>query len=802
MRASYRWLSDLVEGIPSVEETARLLTAAGLEVESLEPQGQGLERVVVGKVLSKEKVPGSDKLNVCRVDVGAGQPVQIVCGASNYEVGAFVPAALEGASLPNGMKIGKAKLKGVESFGMLCSAKELGLAEDASGLMLLAGSPRPGTPLRQHLELDDVALGLNVTPNRPDWLSHLGVARELAAVAGLTLKARPASPAERGAAAEGLVQVAIEDPERCTRYAARVVEGVKFGPSPRWMQARLETCGVRALGNVIDVTNYVLLELGHPLHAFDLDRVHGAKVVARRAAEGEKLVTLDGKERVLSGEDLVIADADRPLVLAGVMGGADAEVGATTTRVLLECAHFAPTPIRRTSRRHGLSSESSFRFEKGVDPAGIPHALDRAAELLGELCGAKAEVRRGRVDVWPSPVRPWSVRLRWQRVPAVLGCDVPPAESRRVLVSLGLAAVREDGEGATFEVPTIRGDLTRECDLIEEIARVRGFDAIPAAPPRAGKPPLDDRRRQVERRVREALASAGLDEVVNYSFVDPKDLALGARGAPRPALPLVNPLAETQGVMRTCLAAGLLRNVAFNRNRQATDVRLYEIGRVFQPVPDASQPVREPWRLGAVLVGRRRPLSPGEAAAPVDFFDAKGVVEAVLAAAGIRDATYAPDDAPHLHPRSACVVRRGDVRLGRLGELHPEVAEAFELPRGVFVLELALDRIADAASLVPAYRGVPRFPAVLRDVAMVVAEDVPAARIEQVLAGEAGGGLVEAVELFDVYQGKQVPAGKKSLAWSIRYRAPDRTLTDEEVQKVHGALLAALEAEVGAAVRT
>jgi phenylalanyl-tRNA synthetase beta chain len=565
------------------------------------------------------------------------------------------------------------------------------------------------------------------------------------------------------------------------------------------MRRRLELCGVRALGNLIDVTNHVLLEVGQPLHAFDLDLVRGGVIRPRRAAEGETLVTLDGKERRLVADDLVIADGERALVLAGVMGGADAEVSPKTTRILLEGAWFQPSGIRRTARRHALHTESSHRYERTADIGIIPWALDRAARLAAELAGG--EVRRGRVDVYPGERPPARVRLRYRRVGALLGTPVEPAETKRILVSLGLAALRDDGETLELEAPTFRTDLTREADLIEEVARVRGYHRIPTEPPRAPirVPPVDVKSRVVAR-IREALSRAGLDEAVNFSFADPADLALFSGGEAR-AIPLKNPLAETQAVMRTCLTAGLARNVAFNLNRQATDVRLYEIGNVFQPVPGDGRPVREPARVAGILVGRRAPHAWAEAPAPVDFWDAKGVVEAILAAAGIREAEWLPDDAPHLHPRSACLVRVGGERLGRLGELHPTIADGIGLPRGVFVFELSLDRLVERANLQGAYAGVPRFPAVLRDLAMLVDEAVPVARIVATLRGPAGGGLVEDVELFDVYQGAQVPAGRKSLAFAIRYRAADRTLTDEEVTRVHRALVEALEREVGATLR-
>ncbi len=801
MQISYKWLSELVEQIPPVDRLAELLTHAGLEVEAIEQLGKGLDHVVVGQVVEKEPVQGSDKLNVCRVDAGQGELLQIVCGAANYGVGAKVPTALVGASLPNGMLIERRKLRGIDSAGMLCSEVELGLSEEGTGLMLLDESAPVGQPITEHLGLNDVVITINATPNRPDWLSHLGVARELVALTGTTLRLPGAAPRESGKAAAEIASVEIADPSRCGRYAARVVEGVRFGASPRWLQQRLTACGVRALGNVIDVTNYVLLETGHPLHAFNLDQVRGGRIVVRTAGEGEKLVTLDGKERALVADDLVIADAERGLVLAGVMGGADAEVGEGTTRVLVESAWFLPGSVRRSSKRHGLHTESSHRFERGADIEAVRYAIDRAAQLMQELAGG--EVRPGVIDVYPGKAEPAAVSLRWLRVGELLGVDVPAEESRRILLALGFGLASEDAQGARWIVPTWRTDVTGEADLIEEVARIRGYGTVPVRMPAAGaEPALDTRAQQVQTRVRAALSGAGFDEVLNYTFVDPKDLAALVPGGEAPkALPLRNPLAETQSVMRTTLVAGLLRNASFNRNRQVADLRLCEVGPAFIPEGTRDTPVREPMRVAGLLVGARRPASWADAAQPVDFYDAKGALETLLDTLGVVGVRWEAGDATWLHPRSACRVSAGGREIGQFGELHPVVAEAFDLPRGVFVFELSFEELVGQAHLVPRFGGVPKFPAVLRDLAVVVPVEVSAAQIDAVLRGPAGEGLVEGVELFDVYQGPQLGEGRKNLAFAIRYRTPERTLTDEEITRVHAALVAALQREVGAELR-
>src|SRR5512138_441876 len=468
MRISLAWLAEYVDlGRTTPEELAKRLTAVGLEVEAVERTGGGLEGVVAARIVAAEKHPDAEKLSVCRVESGKDAPLQIVCGAKNWQVGDVVPLATVGTTLPGGQKIEKAKLRGVESSGMLCSARELGLAEDASGLLILDRKVAPGTPIAKALALEDVLFEVNVTPNRPDCLSHIGIAREIAALLGKKTKLPVAALPETALAAKDAVKVRIEDPERCARYAARVVEGVKIGPSPLWLARRLEACGVRSISNVVDATNFVLLELGHPLHAFDLDKVAGHEIVVRTARPGEKLTTLDGKERQLSTEDLLIADRDRGSALAGVMGGGDSEISAGTTRVLVESAWFQPSGIRRTSRRQGLKTEASHRFERGADPGMVIPAVDRCAALIAELAGGT--VRPGVVDAKAREVRAPEVRLRWRRPAEILGIEVPQGEARKILAGLGFAETAATKDAATFQVPSWRVDVSIEEDLVEEI---------------------------------------------------------------------------------------------------------------------------------------------------------------------------------------------------------------------------------------------------------------------------------------------------------------------------------------------
>ncbi len=638
MRISLAWLAEYVDlgrvspdeppqGGPKTERgfaagadlLAKRLTAVGLEVEAIERTGGGLEGVVAARIVGAEKHPDAEKLSVTRVEVGKGARLQVVCGARNWQVGDVVPLATVGTTLPGGQRIEKAKLRGVESFGMLCSAKELGLAEDASGLLLLDRKVAPGTPIAKALALEDVLFEVNVTPNRPDCLSHIGIAREVAAILGkkATLQAPrlpekgPSSGAKarEGSSAKDAVKVRIEDRERCARYAARVVEGVEIGPSPLWLARRLEACGVRSISNVVDATNFVLLELGHPLHAFDLDKVAGHEIVVRTARPGEKLVTLDGKERALSTEDLLIADRDRGSALAGVMGGGDSEISAGTTRVLLESAWFQPEGIRRTSRRHGLKTEASYRFERGADPGMVIPAVDRCAALIAELAGGT--VLRGVVDAHPRKVRAPKVKLRWHRPAEILGMDVAKGDARRILAGLGFAETKATKDAAVYQVPSWRVDVSIEEDLVEEIVRTKGYDAIPETlPGNAVDTPVEPPEAQAIERARVALEAAGFSEAVNFSFVAEKELepfeyhVITGDGSGRAlGIALKNPISAELSVMRTSLVPSLLKNVAYNRRQRVEDVRLYENRERLPPTPGPEGP---PHRGGGRDRGRPR----------------------------------------------------------------------------------------------------------------------------------------------------------------------------------------------------
>ncbi|MBL8950031.1 MAG: phenylalanine--tRNA ligase subunit beta [Myxococcaceae bacterium] len=785
MKVSVEWLSDYV-ALPSVDELAKKLTFAGLEIEAIERPPAG---VLAGKILESVKHPQADKLSVTKVDFGRG-PTQIVCGAKNYQVGDIVPVATVGTKLPNGTEIKEAELRGVKSSGMLCSARELGLSQDHEGLMILPPETKIGSTI------DRVTFEVNVTPNRGDALSHVGIAREIAALTGKALKS-PAKPVvEGGGDAAAKISVKIEDPSRCLRYAARVIEGVKVKPSPRWLQERLEACGVRAINNLVDVTNYVMLEHGQPLHAFDLDKLTGAQIVVRLPKAGEKLKTLDGKERTLEPEDLLICDREKPLALAGVMGGATSEVTDATTRVLLECASFAPAAVRRTSKRHALHTESSHRFERGTDIVAVPQVADRAAQLIAELGGGT--VLKGLVDVYPKPVQPRRVKLEEKRLAALLGVEVPAEEAQHILEALGFKRGLE-----AYEVPQWRPDVSREEDLIEEVARIRGYDTIPLKLPGGlGALAPEAPAVTVERRVRVALAGEGVDEVVNYSFVAPAELA--AFGAEKGAIALSNPLSAEQSVMRTTLYASLVPNVVRSVRHQASGLRFYEWGRSYRPDPEGGKGARpvanETVEVAGVLWGLRdRARTWTNKDAVVDFYDAKAAVEAVLSALHI-EASWANFDSPWYHPRASAMVSAGGVVLGTVGELHPRAARALDAPAGVYLFQLEVEKLIAASRLVPKAQGLSAYPSVRRDIALVVKAELQQAELRRLIL-DIGKPLLVDAQVFDVYTGTQIAEGLKNVAFALEYRSPERTLKDDEVKQAHDRIVAEVQKQLGGALR-
>ncbi len=805
MKAPISWLRDYVDIMLDVEELASLLALTGTEVERVTQVGvpgdeENLKRFVVGKVLECRRHPNADKLSVCTVDVGEEVPRSIVCGAPNIAAGQTVAVVLPGGTMPDGTRIREAKLRGVPSSGMILSEAELGFAAKSEGTMELPPDWRTGQLLAEYFAISDQVLEVEVTPNRPDCLSIRGLAREIAAITGTSFDENPAFPYPTGdRAAEDDIAIEVRDPDLCPRYAGRVIHGVTIADSPLWMKARICHAGMRPISNVVDVTNYVLWALGQPLHAFDLHTIRGRRIVVRRAYPGEELTTLDGEHRTLTEDMLVIADAERASVVAGVMGGLESEITDNTTDILLEGANFAAPSIMRTESALGLRSEASTRYEKGLDPEMIPLALDMACSLFAELCGGT--VSHGTVDVRTSP-RPRPVLgLRPSRVAHVLGVAVPATETADILRRLG-CEVTTTGEEYSVTVPTFRADLEREIDLIEEVARVHGFENIPSTlPPRrsgwGGLTPVQAGMREIE----DLLAGAGLFQVIPYSFADERwadRLRLEPDDQRRTTVRITNPLSGDQSTMRTMLLPGLLATAQSNTAVREEQVHIFEMGRVFRPGDDSLPDERT--HIGLLVAGRWDEESWQKTDTPVDYYLAKGLVERLCAGLGCR-LTYAIEPEPFLHPGKSAGIRDRDGRLiGWLGEVHPLVLQAYDLQSPVVAAELDAALLIAASPGSKAFQDLLVYPVVEQDLALVVDSSVPAASVVESLH-RAGGELLTDAHVFDVYQGSQVGEGKKSLAVRLSFRAPDRTLSEAEVNTLREEMLVKLRAELGAALR-
>jgi phenylalanyl-tRNA synthetase beta chain len=801
MKISLEWLKDYVEVVLSPADLADLLTHSGLEVEGLTEWKPAFQGVIVGRLDSFRPLAQSDHLSLCSVHDGK-RDYSIVCGAPNLKAGERVALAMEGAVLPGGVKIGKTQFQGIPSEGMLCSEKELGLSEEGSGIMFLDPQASPGLSLDRALPLEDWILDINITPNRSDCLCVLGIAREVAALTGKSPRFPIDKKGEKDPSADRLTSVTLDRPDLCPRYVAKLIQGVKIGPSPFWMRRRLEGCGVRAISNIVDVTNYVMLEMGQPLHAFDFHRLEEKRIVVRSAAPGFTFTTLDGTGRKMPKDALMICDGKKPVALAGIMGGLNSEIEEDTSDILLESAYFDPMGIRRTSKQLGLSTEASIRFERGIDPNGSLRAAERAADLMAALAGGA--VSRGAVDAYPKKIQPLQIPLRVSRVNQILGTSINSKEIQSHLKNLQLE-VRENGaDSFRVTAPTYRVDLTREIDLIEEVARLHGFHRIPVTLPSGRVSPEKKTPMQVGvERARDLLSGFGFREVITYSFISPQvllDLRISPNDRKARGLRIQNPLSEDQAVMRTTLVPGLLHTVRSNLHRQNLDLKLFELGRVFFPRGPEDQP-EEVEFLGGILSGLREEESWSKPRAECDFFDLKGDLEGLFEGMGVSGVQFLPDaQIPFLHPGKACRVRVKGEDIGILGEVNPAVGELFDLKEKVFLFELDFQKVVSRMTERRTFTPLPRYPAVARDLAVVVDEPVAAGDILQTL-WKAGGGWIKEIRLFDLYRGNPVPAGRKSLAFRLVYQKEDRTLTDREVNEFHQQLVELLAREYKGALR-
>ncbi len=798
------WIKDYVDVKKDPDELAHELTMAGLETNNLGSGIPEVEGVVTARIEKIEKHPHADKLALCRVKPGPDQdPLPVICGAPNINEGDIVPLALIGAELPDGTRLKKTKIRGVESQAMMCSERELGISDDHAGIWILPPQTPLGKSLQEGLGDSDSILETEPTPNRGDLLSIIGVAREVAAINGEKVKLPAPDLKETGPDIHTLASVEIEDYDACPRYVARLIKGLSIGPSPDWMVKRLETAGVRSINNVVDVTNYVMLETGQPLHAFDFKKLRKAKIVVKPAQEGDKFTTLDGQERTLRHDTLMICDGEGPVAIAGVMGGLDSEVSEHTTDVLIESAFFKPTSVRRTARLLGIPTEASKRFDKEVDPLGTAYAADRAAALMNELAGG--ELAKGYIDARNELIKRKQIQLRPDRANLIMGIELSKQEQEHILGRLDGAVVEQENGNILFTAPSYRPDLSLEEDLVEEIARLKGYDAVPVDMPDFRMAPMPANPAiEFGRKVRERMSALGFNEAVHTSFEDPRRLELyglskeDSRNKPvKPA----NPLSENESILRTMLIPKLVAGLLMNRSRgEVKAIRVYEINAVFYESENGS--ALQSTMLAGVF---SRPLEKElwSAECPEEgFFDIKDAVEHIAGATSFPGARIEPADhaEPFLHPGKNARLFMGKAQAGVLGQLHPAIAEKLELKNEAFVFELDFGVLSEYVDYIPKAKPVSKFPPTLRDMALVVDESVNMEDIIRV-AKKTKSPFLENMELFDIFRGGQVSEGKKSMAFHLTYQSLERTLTDEDVTKEHDKIADKLKKELGAVLR-
>lgn len=791
MNLSMKWLSDFVEITEEPKEYAHKMTMTGSKVEGWEVEGEAIQNVVAGRVLSVDKHPNADSLFICQVDVGGNSPLQIVTGADNVVAGAMVPVALDGSVVAGGKKIRKGKLRGQVSDGMLCSLSELGLTghdfpyADEDGIFLLEEECEIGQDIRPAIGLNDTVMEFEITSNRPDCLSVIGLARESAVTMNKPLKL-PA-PVVKGSHGDisGYLSVAVENPRLCPRYVARIAANVKIKPSPRWMRERLRASGVRPINNIVDITNYVMLEYGQPMHAFDLRTVNGGRIIVRNAGEGEEITTLDGVRRSLSPEMLVIADRAAPSAVAGVMGGEFSGISDDTSTIVFESACFFGPSVRSTARKLGMRTESSSRFEKGLDPQNCLPAVQRACELV-ELLEA-GDVVGGVIDCDNSDKTPLRLALEADWINRFLDTAIPAGRMKEILRSLDFAI-----EGDMVIPPSYRADIETKADVAEEVARIYGYNNIPSTDLRGSSQGSLTPRQKFERAAGQVLLGQGLSEIITYSFISPKQydrIGLPAGHTLRNSVTISNPLGEDTSVMRTTAIPSMLDTLSRNYNNRNPEAHLFEIATEYLPLP------------GQELPDERRQIVIGLYGAGCDFYFLKGIVEELLEKLNVEETEYSPcADDPTFHPGRCAVVTARGRQVGVLGEIHPQVCDNFELDTRTYVAKLDISGLYDNLAAEKQYRPLPRFPVSTRDLALVADEDLPVARIQKAIQGAAGP-ILEKLEIFDVYRGKQIPDGKKSVAFNLTLRAEDRTLTDEECEAAVKRVLKALE-PVGVSLRT
>jgi len=800
MRVSVEWLKEYIDLEISEEELAQRMTMAGIAVEAIEDQAAQFEGIVVAKVAGIAKHAQADNLLVIKADAGQYGLRQVITAARNLKVGDLTPLALPGTTLPDEKTITEVNFKGVLSEGMLCSGTELGLEKESTGIWIFTGEYAPGSSVAQALGLTDKVLVLELTANRPDCLGMIGVAREVAAILGTTYRGSSTALREEGPDCAEKIKVEIADPDLCPRYSARVVANVKIESSPEWLCRRLKAAGVRPINNIVDITNYVMLEYNQPLHAFDYDKIADKQIIVRRARPGEKLLTLDENEREFNSDNLLIADPAGSLCVAGVMGGNSSEVTDRTVNLFLESAYFNPLSIRKTAKYLEMKTESSLRFERGIDPNGVVTALNRAAHLIESL--KAGQVAKGYIDNYPRPIYPTVVQTTSRRINSWLGTTLNDSEIRKYLERVGFTVSKNSEAELRVEVPTFRGDISHMADLAEETARLHGYAKIPATLPRNQSIGERTPNQEFLFNLRRLLQGAGLSEIMTsslYAADTGAKLGITAADPLSGTIPLMTPLSEVQAVMRTTLADGVLGVLAFNAKRRQPNLSVYEIARVYLPEQGSLLPL-EPLRLAVGLMGRRREAGWNQSRNEVDFYDLKGILELLFEKFAIAPFELKHSTAPFLHPGQAAAVYLEGSYLGYLGQIHPRVGAAYELTQPAFLMELDLALPASRRRTEVSFCQLPKYPAVQRDLALVLSREIdPASVIKQIK--ELGGELVEQVELFDVYQGEQISGNRRSLAFSLTYRSKERTLTESDINRLQEELLQKLHALYSAVIR-
>jgi phenylalanyl-tRNA synthetase beta chain len=805
MKVSQNWLKQYINFKFTPEQFTEKLSMLGLEVESYEDLSKKYDKFVVGEVMERVKHPNADRLSVCKVNIGNAVQ-ELVCGAPNVAAGQKVSVALVGAVIPHNQHgddgkpfiLERAKIRGIESNGMICSEQELGLGKDASGILVLDARAKPGTPLAHYLGQTDTIFEIGITPNRSDCLSHIGVAREIGILVNKKLNEPKVLLKENKSPASKFAKIEIHDKEKCPRYSARLLRNIKINPSPKWLQDILSSVGIRPINNVVDVTNYILMEIGHPLHAFDFDKLAGHKIVVKTAQEGDKFITLDGKERTLAAETLMICDAERPIAVAGVMGGANTEISDTTTNILIESAYFNPKNIRRTSKYLGLSTEASYRFERGTDIDITVVAANRAAQMIQELAGG--DILKGVLDAYPKKRKPTIVKARVSRINSIIGISLPKAQIISLLKKIGLTARSSSKDELLVTVPSFRNDILEEIDIIEEVARVYGYNNIETKTHAAIDFSSNVRTNALQDEVREYLIGSGFNEILTIGLQDEATMSLSGRTLVK----VINPVSAEMAALRTSLVTSALGIVKHNNNHGIKDLRLFELGNIHLFIDgkpsNSLEAYKEEERLLLLMNGNQMPVSYGNTARVVDMFDMKGEVTALLSKFCLDNYRFIYYDTNEVLSEPCVGIEINGTYAGFFGKVRKQIADKLDIDEAVYVCEMNIRALRDGWVRDRKFSPLPKFPSVTRDLAFTIDVTLPQNKVEDVIR-QVGQPLCKSVVLFDSYSGQQTGKDKKSVAYALEFQSPDHTLTDDEIDRALAKIIETVQRQCNGVLR-